>query len=36
MREGITQGVHVVGDVMYDAVCFYRQKAIAPTYEGST
>jgi UDP-GlcNAc3NAcA epimerase len=33
-REGITQGVHVVGDVMYDAVCFYRQKAIAPTYEG--
>jgi UDP-GlcNAc3NAcA epimerase len=32
-REGITQGVYVVGDVMYDAVCFYRQKAILPEYE---
>lgn len=32
-REGITQGVHVVGDVMYDAVCYYRPKAIPPAYE---
>lgn len=29
-HEGITHGVHVVGDVMYDAVCFYRRQAIAP------
>jgi UDP-GlcNAc3NAcA epimerase len=33
-REGITQGVYVVGDVMYDAMCFYRQKAIVPEYAG--
>lgn len=32
-REGITQGVHVVGDVMYDAVCYYRPKAIQPAYD---
>jgi len=29
-REGITRGVHVVGDVMYDAVLHYRDKAIRP------
>ena len=29
-REGIERGVHVVGDVMYDAVRYYRGKAIAP------
>jgi UDP-GlcNAc3NAcA epimerase len=28
--EGITSGVHVVGDVMYDAVLHYRAKAIRP------
>jgi len=33
-REGITSGVHVVGDVMYDAVCFYRQQAIVPAFPG--
>ncbi len=29
-REGITQGVHLVGDVMFDAVLFYRDRAIVP------
>lgn len=29
-REGIERGVHVVGDVMYDAVRCYRGKAIVP------
>ena len=29
--EGITHGVHVVGDVMFDAVRHYRRKAIPPT-----
>jgi UDP-GlcNAc3NAcA epimerase len=29
-REGITQGVHVVGDVMYDAVLHYRRRAVPP------
>jgi len=33
-REGITRGVHVVGDVMYDAVCYYRHRAIWPDHEG--
>lgn len=28
-REGITKGVHLVGDVMYDASLFYREKALA-------
>ena len=28
-REGIDKGVHHVGDVMYDAVLFYREKAKA-------
>ena len=32
--DGITQGVHVVGDVMYDAACYFRPKAIPPAYEG--
>jgi UDP-N-acetylglucosamine 2-epimerase len=29
-REGIERGVHVVGDVMYDAVRYYRGKALVP------
>ncbi len=29
-REGIERGVYVVGDVMYDAVRYYRGKAITP------
>jgi UDP-GlcNAc3NAcA epimerase len=29
-REGITTGVYVVGDVMYDAVRFYRRRAVPP------
>jgi UDP-GlcNAc3NAcA epimerase len=29
-REGVTRGVYVVGDVMYDAVRYYRQKAALP------
>ncbi|MED5465675.1 MAG: UDP-N-acetylglucosamine 2-epimerase (non-hydrolyzing) [Myxococcota bacterium] len=33
-REGITKGVHVVGDVMVDALLYYRSKAIAPTIDG--
>lgn len=28
-REGITAGVHLVGDVMLDAALFYREKALA-------
>jgi len=28
--EGLTAGVHVVGDVMYDAFLHYREKAIPP------
>ncbi|MFA6321095.1 MAG: UDP-N-acetylglucosamine 2-epimerase (non-hydrolyzing), partial [Candidatus Omnitrophota bacterium] len=26
-REGITSGVHLTGDVMYDSIMFYREKA---------
>lgn len=33
-REGIVQGVHVVGDVMYDAVLYYRKKATPAAYPG--
>lgn len=33
--EGITKGVHVVGDVMYDAALFYRAKAVKPNRQGS-
>jgi UDP-GlcNAc3NAcA epimerase len=33
-REGITDGVHVVGDVMLDAVRHYRAKAVAPERSG--
>lgn len=33
-REGIERGVHVVGDIMYDAVCHYRHKAIVPAVAG--
>ncbi|MGC9329252.1 MAG: non-hydrolyzing UDP-N-acetylglucosamine 2-epimerase [Candidatus Hinthialibacter sp.] len=29
-NEGITQGVHVIGDVMFDAFLHYKNKAIAP------
>jgi UDP-GlcNAc3NAcA epimerase len=29
-QEGICEGVHVVGDVMYDAFLYYRAKAIPP------
>jgi len=32
--EGITQGVYVAGDVMYDAVRFYRPRALAPNRSG--
>jgi UDP-GlcNAc3NAcA epimerase len=32
--EGITRGVHVVGDVMYDAVCYYRRRALRPQRRG--
>jgi UDP-GlcNAc3NAcA epimerase len=32
-REGITDGVEVVGDVMYDAALFYREKAVLPERE---
>lgn len=28
-QEGIKQGVHQVGDVMYDCALFYREKAVA-------
>ena len=34
-REGITAGVHVVGDVMYDAVLHFRIKAIPPPVAGA-
>ena len=33
-REGVTAGVHVVGDVMYDAVLHFRIKAIVPPVAG--
>ena len=33
-REGVTAGVHVVGDVMYDAVLHFRVKAIVPPVAG--
>jgi UDP-GlcNAc3NAcA epimerase len=33
--EGITHGVHVVGDVMYDAVLYYRAKAVGPQRQGA-
>lgn len=32
-HEGITRGVHVVGDVMYDAVRYYRAQALRPVYQ---
>ena len=32
-QEGIVDGVHVVGDVMVDAVHSYRQSAVAPELE---
>jgi UDP-GlcNAc3NAcA epimerase len=32
--EGIDRGVEVVGDVMYDAVLHYRQRASAPERQG--
>ncbi len=32
--EGITEGVHVVGDVMYDAALHYRARAPHPEGEG--
>jgi UDP-GlcNAc3NAcA epimerase len=32
-REGITEGVHVTGDVMFDAVQHYRAKAETPRRE---
>ena len=33
--EGISQGVHEVGDVMADAVLHYRNRAILPAIQGS-
>ena len=33
-REGITKGIHVVGDVMYDAFLHYSSKAISPSFHG--
>lgn len=33
-REGRTQGVYVVGDVMYDAARHYARKALLPQHEG--
>ncbi len=33
--EGIREGVHLVGDVMYDAAMFYRPQAIAPVMDGA-
>ncbi len=33
-REGIVEGVHVVGDVMYDAARHYARKAREPKHEG--
>lgn len=36
LREGIAdEKIHVVGDVMYDAVTFYRQYAAEPVWFGS-
>ncbi len=32
-REGITDGVEVTGDVMYDAALFYRDRAVPPERE---
>jgi UDP-GlcNAc3NAcA epimerase len=32
--EGITAGVHVIGDVMVDAVLYYRPRAIHPDISG--
>lgn len=31
--ERITKGVHIVGDVMYDAILFYRNRADTPQFE---
>ena len=31
-REGVTDGVHVVGDVMFDAVRHYRPRAVPPDH----
>ncbi|ETW95731.1 MAG: hypothetical protein ETSY1_29445 [Candidatus Entotheonella factor] len=33
-REGRTEGVYVVGDVMYDAARHYARKALPPQHEG--
>ena len=33
-REGVADGVHVVGDVMYDSVVYFRVKAIPPRVSG--
>lgn len=33
-NEGLVRGVHVVGDVMYDAFLFYRRRAIPPAISG--
>lgn len=30
-REGIADGVHITGDVMYDAVLYYKERAPKPT-----
>jgi UDP-GlcNAc3NAcA epimerase len=32
-REGLTRGVHVVGDVMFDALLHYRRRAAPPPFE---
>ncbi len=34
-QEGITEGVYVVGDVMYDATLYYREKASLPDRAGA-
>ncbi len=34
-QEGITREVYVVGDVMYDAALYYREKAIVPDRAGA-
>jgi len=34
LKEGLERGVHVVGDVMYDAFLHYRNRAISPKVEG--
>jgi UDP-GlcNAc3NAcA epimerase len=32
-REGLTRGVHIVGDVMFDALLHYRRRAVAPSFD---